>query len=515
MSTGRIGTLALATRVAQKIAGPAEAILGYQTLILEELRQSGPAEAREDLEKVLGAARALQQLVHAILRGEVDLGGGEETEARLRHDLRTPINAILGYSEMVLEDFAADLGDTACADINTVLSEARRLLAQIETLVDMSRADPGAEIGEDSDTRLAEDLERTLRKSASSEARETGRILIVDDEPANREILARQLRRKGHVVRTAGSARDAFETLAEERFDLALVDILMPDMNGIELLGLLKGDVTWRDMPVVMISGLNETAAIVKCIAAGAEDYLPKPVDPVLLHARVEACLERFRLREREKEFTARIQHEKDRADALLHAVLPAPVIRRLNDGEAQIADRFDDVSIIFADIVDFTPLVARTDPSMLLQQLAVLFSEFDDLAEKHGIDKIKTIGDAYMAAAGVPDPRPDHARAAIAFSRDLIRSMARGLGLDPDLKVRVGVHSGPVVAGLIGRKRFVYDVWGETVNLASRLETTGMAGRIQISGQTLRALGEDAGPAHARDHEVKGIGLITTYLID
>jgi class 3 adenylate cyclase len=276
----------------------------------------------------------------------------------------------------------------------------------------------------------------------------------------------------------------------------------------------MKQDPRWHEIPVVMISGLRETGAIAKCISIGAEDYLPKPIDPVLLHARVDACLDRVRWRAREVEFTRQVAHEKDRADALLHAMLPAPVIVRLNGGETHIADRFETATILFADIVDFTPLVARMDAGDLVKQLSSLFSAFDDLATQHGIEKIKTIGDAYMAAAGIPIPREDHASAVVHFAHDIIRAMSDSNVSQAGLQIRVGIHTGPVIAGLIGKKRSVYDVWGETVNLASRLESTGRPGKIQISEETRKALAGSSFETRPHEHEVKGVGRITSYFI-
>ena len=211
------------------------------------------------------------------------------------------------------------------------------------------------------------------------------------------------------------------------------------------------------------------------------------------------------------KEFVSRIEYERDRADSILHAMLPGPVISRLREGEAVIADRIASATIIFADIVDFTPMVARTEPSALLRRLSALFLAFDDMADRHGVEKIKTIGDAYMAAAGVPHPRDDHAQAAVAFARDLIGTTRDGVG--HGLQMRIGIHSGPVIAGLIGRKRFVYDIWGEAVNMASRLESTGRPGRIHVSAATLALLGE-VPLESAGEIDLKGVGRVTTYFL-
>src|SRR6056297_187701 len=506
--------LAFAARIAQKLNGPSEAIVGYQSLLLDEVRRTGPEEALEDLEKIATAASQLSRMIQELAAGHRELEDNPEAEAKLRHDLRSPINAIIGYSEMVLEDFEDDLQGSAARDLLAILNEARRLAGQIDTAVDTVDENARHEVPE-TEEKLAADLERSLSSVRSDAPSLKGHILVIDDEAANREILSRYLERRGHTARAVGSAAETFQAFAEEKFDLVLLDILMPDINGIEVLIRSKSDSTLRELPVVMVSGLKETGAIARCIASGAEDYLPKPIDPVLLHARVDACLERAEWRAREKAFTEEIQYERDRADALLHAMLPAPVIHRLNNGETKIADRFANATIVFADIVGFTPLVARLDAGDLVEQLSHLFITFDDLVTQHGIEKIKTIGDAYMAASGIPAEREDHAQAAIEFARDLIRATTKTTGSKLEMKVRVGINSGPVIAGLIGRKRSIYDVWGETVNLASRMESSGMADRIQISEATKHALGGYLKTAHARQHEVKGIGKITSYFID
>lgn len=172
-------------------------------------------------------------------------------------------------------------------------------------------------------------------------------------------------------------------------------------------------------------------------------------------------------------------------ADGLLRNVLPDDIAERLKSSEEMIADEFESASILFADISGFTPMAARMEPGGVVALLNEIFTVFDDLVEERGLEKIKTIGDAYMVASGVPAPRPDHARAicdlALAMQSQLT---VRGFA-GRDIRMRIGVASGPVTAGIIGRKKFSYDLWGDTVNLASRMETTGVPGRIQIPAAT------------------------------
>ncbi len=499
---------AVATRVAHRLAAHAEAIFGYQELIVEDLGKVGPAQAIEDAGRVLIAARLLMNLVAEAVATDLP----EIDTAALRHDLRTPVNAILGYSEIIIEDFEAELSPGVVADIGMVVAECGRFLAQVDAMLSSS---PDTAQSEDAklDVGIAWGLERTLAGPPLNEETRAGRILVIDDMEANRELLRRQLSRRGHLVETVASAATALDLLQKTKFDVLLVDILMPDMNGIELLSRLKSDSRWRDIPVIMVSGLKEMKAVVRCIAAGAEDYLQKPIDPVLLNSRVNALLERVRWHRREQQFLAQIEFERDRADALLHTMLPAPIIRRLQAGETIIADRIDSATIIFADIVDFTPLVTRTEPTILLDKLAAIFSAFDDHATAHGVEKIKTIGDAYMAAAGVPDPSKDHPVRALAFARDLIDTMAGDVG--QGLAIRIGLHTGPVIAGLVGRLRFVYDIWGEAVNLASRLESSGQPGRIHISQSSYSALIQSIQRPEPMISELKGFGSVRTFMVN
>ena len=509
-----IGGRAYATRIAQRLIGPAQALLGFQELIVEQVREDGPSGALNDLERVLAAATGLNALVEGLL-GEGDAAHpGARTEATLRHDLRTPINAILGYSEMVLDDFMADLSPRLVEDIETVQRQARLLLEHIDAIVARVRSEPQDHGADEADLTIATQLAHTIDARHERPEGKPGRILVVDDLKTNRDLLARRLRRDGHTVVKARSAAAALDILRDAEFDLMLLDILMPGMNGIELLRRIKADPNLHDVPVLMISGLNEESAVLKCIAEGAEDYLPKPVDTVLLRARIQACLERRRWRERERLYIGQIQTEKARADALLHAILPRGIVDRLKMGETVIADRVEMTTIIFADIVNFSPLAARMAPTVLLQRLGALFSRFDDFAEEHGIEKIKTVGDAYMAAAGIPEPRPDHALSAVKFARAIVAETERLDDSATAFRLRIGIHSGPVVAGLIGRKRFVYDVWGHTVNVASRLEASSVPGRIQISHSTLEALGRTVMVEPRGEIELKGVGAIATYLI-
>jgi guanylate cyclase len=214
--------------------------------------------------------------------------------------------------------------------------------------------------------------------------------------------------------------------------------------------------------------------------------------------------------------FVTRIDQEKARAEDLLRRTLPAPIVRRLKRGQQQIADHLEAVTVVFADIVGFTPLAARLTPAELVQLLDEIFTRFDALAAEHGVEKIKTIGDAYMAVAGAPEPCADHAaraaRLALAM-RDHVRSLATTREMP--LAMRIGLHTGEAVAGVIGIARFAYDLWGDTVNTASRMESHGKPNEIQITAATRSALGSAFTTRERGEIEVKGRGTLTTYWLE
>jgi class 3 adenylate cyclase len=340
-------------------------------------------------------------------------------------------------------------------------------------------------------------------------------ILVVDDTPDLRDLLAMRVERMGHKAIKAENGRRALEMLRAQPFDLMLLDIMMPEMNGYEVLETVKADPELRHIPVIVISALGELDSVVKCIQLGAEDYLPKPFNAVLLKARIGACLEKKRLRDMEQALLLAVQTEREKAERLLLNILPAPIAERLKSGEVLIADSFENVTVLFADIVDFTPMSARIPPRELVAFLNEIFSIFDHLVNEAGLEKVKTSGDAYMAVSGLLTPRADHAVAmanvALAMQRE-VNAFHPVAG--SSIMVRVGMHSGPVMAGVIGTHKFIYDLWGDTVNVASRMESTGVPGAIQISAATYELL-KEAYRFEARGAiPVKGKGDMQVYLL-
>lgn len=317
-------------------------------------------------------------------------------------------------------------------------------------------------------------------------------ILIVDDNDDNLYTLRMLLEADGYErLSSASGGNEALALIEKQKFSLVLLDLMMPDLNGDEVLRIIKSNPDTRDMAVVMISADTDTEKVSKCIELGADDYLPKPFNPTILRARIGSALRRESLRALETEYLTRVEQEKRRSETLLRNMLPIDIAMRLRGGESNIADQHEEATVLFADIVGFGKITARMRPYEIVGCLNHLFSEFDRLAEAAGVERIKTIGDNYMAVAGVPTPRPDHADAAARLALDMIAASSRlHSRLPAPFSIRVGLHSGPLVAGVIGTRRLAYDVWGDTVNIAARLQAASQPNRVLVSGAMAKVLG-------------------------
>jgi class 3 adenylate cyclase len=346
-----------------------------------------------------------------------------------------------------------------------------------------------------------------------------GRVLVVDDNEMNRDLLSRRLQRQGHTIVMAENGEEALAQLRSQPFDLVLLDIMMPVMNGYQLLENLKADPSLRHIPVIMISALDDLDSVVRCIELGAEDYLFKPFNPTLLKARIGASLEKKRLRDQEQAYLQRIQDEQEKSERLLLNVLPKPIADRLKQGQHTIADNFSEVTVLFADIVSFTQLSVSLPPASLVELLNQIFSTFDQLVEQHGLEKIKTIGDAYLAVGGLPMPRPNHVEAVAELALAMQAAIAQFTVPTPDggtktLMMRIGIHTGAVGAGVIGTTKFAYDLWGDTVNTASRMESQGVPGRIQVTETTYQLLQQQYDFEERGLVDIKGKGVMKTYFL-
>jgi adenylate cyclase len=363
-----------------------------------------------------------------------------------------------------------------------------------------------------------------LHLAKSDPASQQAAILVVDDSTELRTVIRLVLQSLGYSnVAEAEDGLAALALLREQKFDLLVLDIDMPRLDGYGVLAALRRDPHQRHLPVIVASGLDQLEAVVRCIELGAEDFLPKPVNSVLLGARVAASLERKRLRDLEHLRLIQLQEEKqlleieqEKSERLLLNILPKVIAERLKRGEHTIAERYAGVTVLFADLVDFITLANHTDPQELVTLLNDLFSRFDQIAGRHGLEKIKTIGDSYLVVGGLPEPRARHAEAVAEMALEMLTALAslnreRGTSLS----LRIGINSGPVVAGVIGRRKFAYDLWGATVNLAHRMQSSGLPNRINVSGGTYELLRGKFTLTERGTIQCKGLGKIRTYLLE
>jgi adenylate cyclase len=490
--------------------------------------------------------------------------------AQLRHELRTPLNHIIGYTELLLEELEGGDKPDLAAGLAALRGDARQLLTLLNEVLARGQTGPpdiaaacgtlgpplervraagealrrqAAEAGAAS---LLADLDRICsaierldellrsggvahergRRAASVEsdagqpAQPRSVILVVDDNDDNRDLLARRLRRQGYEVVTAAGGRAALDALAEAPVDLVLLDVMMPDLDGYAVLQRVKGDSTLRDIPVLMISALDEMDSVVRCIQLGAEDYLGKPFDPVLLQARIGACLEKKRLHDQD----ARHRRELAELNQTLERRVAEQVaqLERLGRlkrffspqlAEAIVAGGADDplkthrreVTVVFVDLRGFTAFAETAEPEEVMGVLREYHAEMGRLILEHAGTLERFTGDGMMIffndPVEIPNPAERALRMAVAM-RDVVAGLAaRWRKRGWDLALGVGIAQGYATIGAIGFEgRLDYGAIGTVTNLAARLCGEAKGGQILISARVAAAVedmidAEDVGP--------------------
>jgi adenylate cyclase len=298
----------------------------------------------------------------------------------------------------------------------------------------------------------------------SASASRAGTILIADDNRVNRLLLSRGLEQEGHTVVFAEHGREALDVLRSRNFDLMLLDVLMPELDGYEVLAELKLDPHLRDIPVIMTSSLDELDSVVKCVEMGAEDYLPKPINPVLLNARITASLEKKRLRDQQRELISKFATKEVAEDLLTSGF--------------SLGGKHVDASALFCDIRSFTTIVEGRDPAETIELLNDYYTLMMDAIGREGGIVNQMVGDGLMAIFGAPLPREGHRRRAVLAARQMVELIRlfneeRAAQDKVQIQIGVGIASGPVVAGYTGtHHRATYTCVGDTVNIAARLES-------------------------------------------
>lgn len=331
--------------------------------------------------------------------------------------------------------------------------------------------------------------------------------MTVDDEDFNLKLLGRHLDKQGFTnIDTASNGVQALDLLRSREFDLILMDIEMPEMDGISTLEAIKADMKLRDIPVIMISGVETMDSIIKCIELGAEDYLSKPFNPVMLRARVNASLEKKRLRDLEGKHLSQIKSEKKKSEQLLNVILPAAAASELKATGKVMPRKYDNAAILFCDIVGFTNYCSTRSAEEVVGGLQDIFIKFEEITRNHQMEKIKTIGDEFMASAGLTMQNFQPLLSAVKCGLDMVEATKN---LSTGWQVRVGVHAGPVVAGIVGDEKYQFDVWGDTVNTAARMAGIGAPGAVVMTIDSWLQVQDECEGRSLGQIEVKGKGSI------
>ncbi len=487
------------------------------------------------------------------------------TLSHLRHELHTPLNHIIGYSEMLLES-AAEGGIVALEPgLRELHENARQLMLLVDEMLGRTRREneidlrrlstqasgPIGSIISAADSlkqqaqqlgapEVTQDLERivsaaqTLRGMIAdgvnvlpyvpiadsqtvpmaiipARAAETGNILVVDDNAANREMLSRRLAREGHRVQVVASGPEALAVLRQQPIDLVLLDVLMPEMSGYEVLQRLTAEEALREIPVVMMSALDELDSVVRCIELGAQDYLPKPFDPVLLRARIGACLEKKRLRDREAlhlrelgEWNQKLEQRVKEQVALLERLgrlkrFFSPQLAELivaGGAEDPLATHRRDLAVCFLDLRGFTAFAETVEPEEVMRVLRDYHGEMGRLILEHEGTLERFTGDGMMVFFNDPVPVPNAAertvRMALAMRQRVAEMITSWRSMGYELELGIGIAQGYATIGAIGFEgRWDYGAIGTVTNLAARLCGEAKPGQILVSKRLLAATGD------------------------
>jgi adenylate cyclase len=471
-------------------------IVGYTEILLED----GEAQNRSQMLPVLQRAHVEAKSTQAAIDTLFSVPG-VASELRL-HDLRHRLleagDKMIAWGEEVAGLARLEESAGLLPDISRFLTAAHGL-SEAADLISASQSSKGVDL-EVVPTQTGSTPTEVARPDPagipcdSGLTRGKGLLLVVDDNEANRDILSRRLKREGYGVLAAESGHQALELVRKRDPDLVLLDVMMPELDGFAVLRELKGDPRSRHIPVVMISSISEIQSVIHCIEMGAEDYVTKPFDPILLRARVGALLERKRMRDEEQRKNDElekalldVQRQRRVAEELLLNILPERVADELRSKGSVEPMYFEDVTIVFADFVGFTLCTENLPADRLVRILHEYFTFFDDIMVRYELEKLKTIGDCYMFAGGLPVRNSSHPVDAVLAALEMVhivREMARRGG-HLDSQLRVGVHTGPVIAGVVGIRKFAFDIWGDAVNFSARTEQAGAPGRVNLSATT------------------------------
>lgn len=445
---------------------------------VESLAQLATDDDSRDMCSQIAALRPeLERLWNNLLQS----GGLPQDSVRdWRHDIRNLLNGLLGYSEIIKEDIN-ESGHPLLGRLRLLDGVAQTILGELENAREIQSV-LDRDVDAIADTPLANHSQLTL--------------LVVDDSADNRTLLSHYLVRLGYQVMTASSGKEGLAIVAKGKVDVILLDLEMPEMSGLEVLHLIKENPSHRDIPVIMVSGVQDMHEVTQCIAAGAEDYLFKPFNSALLSARLNNCVERINWRQRERSYLEELERNHRFIRKTFGRYLSAEIVESLIDNPdgQTLGGSKRKVGIMMADIRGFTKLSEQLDAEQVVQILNTYLGVMSEIIMKHGGTVDEFIGDAILALFGAPVQSPDIADASVLCAIEMQQAMPlvnarnKELGL-PEIYMGIGINYGEVVAGNIGsEKRAKYGVVGTPVNMASRIQAISAPGEILVAEQVLEA---------------------------
>jgi len=446
-----------------------------------------------DLDKLIQAGQKLESFCLNYQQSP------DQDQSMTWHELRNMAGTIQGYCELILEEYDA-LMPGCIHRLNAIRNLTESLLLK--------------------DQSPRKDTEPSLPKASMGKSQHSGKILIVDDQADNREILHRYLSHDGHEVLEADSGKSMFQCLRDQLVDLIVLDLIMPETDGLELLQQIKQEPAWRAIPVIVVSGFNDKERVIRCIEAGAEDYLFKPFNRVLLQARINAGVERKRWHDLEEGY----RQELERNQRFIRNVFGRYLSSEIVDTLLEEPDGLDlggverKVTVLMADIRGFTTICEQLPPDRIVSLLNHYLGTMTDVIMAHNGTVDEFIGDAILAIFGAPITRPDDSDQAVRCALAMQAAMAEVNAYNrqenlPEISMGISLNTGPVVAGNIGSdKRAKYGVVGHAVNQTARIEEVCPAETILLSDATVKDCQNELSLGTSKTMQAKGILQAITF---
>ncbi len=443
---------------------PLNQVLGYTEMLMEDVEGRSAQALQPDLERIHLIGGQLLALINEglapwkLMVGRVDLD-------TMCFEMRSPLNLIIGYAELC-QEIAVELGDKRLVpDLQKIIGAAKNLQNAFESPSLKERVERCLQ-SEQSKHRT-----RWLMEDPPAIPKDEGVILIIDDNEMNRDMLCRRLERYGYVTVEAESGKEGLELAHKRKPDLILMDVVMPGSNGYEYLEQFKADPGLGHIPVIMLSALDEMEVTIRCIEIGAEDYIPKPFNPVLLKARIEASVVKKRMRDQEKALLDMMRAERERLEQILNGALPQEAANRIRQGEPGGVDERGEASVLLVEVVDYDKLAQQLPAKQTASVLTELSMTLDWLARFNKSDKIRISPGQFIIVTGLLVERDDHAVTVgdIALKLQHVMPLLR-VQMKTDIHLRITLASGSISGSVIGRASYYYEVWGEAVGKAYQL---------------------------------------------